>query len=74
MRCVIAKTIADYVDMRGMDARQAVDAGIAYLVRRVQGLGGVIVIDRHGNCASGFTTRNMIHGWIEHGGDATVRL
>ena len=74
MRCVIAKTIADYIDMQGMDARQAVDAGIAYLVRRVQGLGGVIVIDRHGNCASGFTTRNMIHGWIEHGGDAAVRL
>ena len=43
-----------------------------YLLRRVRGRGGVIVIDHHGNCASGFTTRNMIHGWIEHGAEAVV--
>ena len=74
MRCVIAKTIADHVDMQGLDARQATRAGMDYLLRRVRGRGGVIVIDHHGNCASGFTTRNMIHGWIERGAEAVVRL
>ena len=74
MRSVIAKTIADFVYMKGMDARAATDAGIEYLTRKVQGRGGVIVIDGEGNCASGFTTKKMIHGWIEHGGEAVVRF
>ena len=72
MRSVIAKTIADYVDMRGMDAVRATAAGIDYLTRKVAGRGGVIVIDHAGRCASGMTTKKMIHGWIEHGGETVV--
>ena len=74
MRSVIAKTIADFAYMQGMDAEQATAAGIEYLTRKVKGRGGVIVIDRNGRCASGFTTKKMIHGWIEHGGAAVVRF
>jgi beta-aspartyl-peptidase (threonine type) len=74
VRTVIAKTIADYVDFAGMDAAQATQAGIAYLTRKVQGRGGVIVIDRNGHCSSGFTTKKMIHGWIEHGGETVARF
>ena len=74
MRSVISKTISDFMYMQGMDARQATDAGIEYLTRKVKGRGGVIVIDRDGNCASGFTTKKMIHGWIEKGGQANCRF
>lgn len=74
MRSVISKTISDFIYMKGMDARQATEAGIDYLKRKVNGRGGVIVIDRYGNCASGFTTRKMIHGWIERGGEANCRF
>ena len=74
MRSVIAKTIADFVYMKDMDARSATQAGIEYLTRKVQGRGGVIVIDGAGNCASGFTTKKMIHGWIEQGSEAIVRF
>jgi beta-aspartyl-peptidase (threonine type) len=74
MRSVISKTIADYIEMKGLDATEATEAGIDYLVRKVQGRGGVIVIDRHGNCAGGFTTKKMIHGWIEHGGETVARF
>ena len=74
MRSVIAKTIADFIYMKGMDAAQATDAGIQYLTRKVKGRGGVIVIDSAGNCSSGFTTKKMIHGWIEHGGKAICRF
>jgi beta-aspartyl-peptidase (threonine type) len=74
MRSVIAKTISDFIEMKGMDADEATAAGIEYLTRKVRGRGGVIVIDRDGTCASGFTTKKMIHGWIEHGGDAVVRF
>jgi beta-aspartyl-peptidase (threonine type) len=74
MRSVIAKTIADFIYMKGMDAEQATKAGINYLSRKVQGRGGVIVIDKDGKCSSGFTTKKMIHGWIEQGGKTVVRF
>jgi beta-aspartyl-peptidase (threonine type) len=74
MRTVIAKTISDFVYMKDLDATDATQAGIDYLRRKVNGRGGVIVIDSHGNCASGFTTKKMIHGWIEHGGETVVRF
>jgi len=74
MRSVIAKTIADFIYMKDMDARAANQAGIEYLTREVEGRGGVIVIDGSGNCASGFTTKKMVHGWIEHGGEPVVRF
>jgi beta-aspartyl-peptidase (threonine type) len=74
MRTVISKTIADAMYFRGGDARTSVEEGIAHLRRKVCGQGGVIVIDKDGNCASGFTTRRMIHGWIEQGGKAICRF
>jgi beta-aspartyl-peptidase (threonine type) len=74
MRAVMAKTIADFIYMEGLDAHQATAAGIDYLVRKVKGRGGVIVIDTDGNCSSGFTTKKMIHGWIEKGGVTTCRF
>ena len=74
MRSVISKTISDFIWMKEMNARQATDAGIDYLVRKVNGRGGVIVIDKAGNCASGFSTKKMIHGWIEKGGESVCRF
>lgn len=74
MRTVISKTIADFVYMKNLDASAATQAGIDYLARKVNGRGGVIVIDHAGRCAAGFTTKKMIHGWIENGGQANVRF
>ncbi len=74
MRSVISKTISDFMYMKDMDATQATAAGIEYLVRKVRGRGGVIVIDKDGNCSSGFTTKKMIHGWIEKGGKTSCRF
>jgi beta-aspartyl-peptidase (threonine type) len=74
MRTVIAKTISDAIYFKGGDAESAVAEGIAYLARKVTGRGGVIVIDRDGQCAGGFTTKKMIHGWIQHGGETVCRF
>ncbi len=74
MRTVISKTIADALYFKGGDARTAAEEGIAYLRRKVTGRGGVIVVDKNGHCASGFTTKKMIHGWIEHGGETVCRF
>ena len=69
LRTVLAKTISDYVDMLDINAMDAANKGIEYLVRKVKGRGGVIVVDKYGNCASEFTTKRMIHGWIEKSGE-----
>jgi len=73
-RTVLSKTISDFVYFQNMDARQAAEAGIKYLVDKVNGLGGVIVIDHQGHCGVGHSTSGMIYGWIEHGGDSICRL
>jgi len=74
MRTVIAKTISDAILFKGGGARDAVTEGIAYLQRKVTGRGGVIVIDKAGYCASGYTTKKMVHGWIEHSGETICRF
>ncbi|MGH8474634.1 MAG: isoaspartyl peptidase/L-asparaginase family protein [Methylococcales bacterium] len=74
MRTVLCKMIADLILMQGLDADHATRAGIEYFGQRIQGQGGVIVIDRDGHCASGFTTRKMIRGWIEHAGETNLRF
>ncbi len=70
MRTVLAKRISDSIDFLHLDAQKAVDSAIQYLLDKVNGRGGMIVISSDGHCASGYTTKRMIHGWIEHGGEA----
>lgn len=74
MRTVFAKTVSDILLFQGGDGHTAVDRGIDYLVRKVQGRGGLILIDKDGHCAAGFTTKKMIHGWIEFGGESVCRF
>ena len=74
LRTVLAKTIADFVYFKGMSASEAASAGIEYLVTKVNGLGGVIVIDHGGRCAVAHSTSGMIYGWIEQGGPAHHQL
>jgi L-asparaginase / beta-aspartyl-peptidase len=74
LRTVLAKTVSDYVHFKGMDATDAAKAGIQYLVNKVNGEGGVIVIDNAGRCAAAQSTSGLIHGWIEQGGEAICKL
>ena len=74
LRTVLAKTISDFVYFKELDAKAAAKAGIEYLVSKVNGEGGVIVIDRFGHCAAAQSTSGLIHGWIELGGESCCRL
>lgn len=74
LRTVLSKTISDLVYFKGMSAQAAALEGIEYLVSKVNGLGGVVVIDKHGQCAAGHSTSGMIYGWIEHGNESQYRL
>jgi beta-aspartyl-peptidase (threonine type) len=73
-RTVLSKMIADFVYFKQMTAKEAATAGIEYLVEKVNGLGGVIVIDRQGYCAVGHSTSGMIYGWIERSGELYCKL
>lgn len=73
-RTVLSKTVSDYIYFKGMNATEAAHAGIQYLVDKVNGLGGVIVIDHEGNCAVGHSTSGMIYGFIEHEQASVCRL
>ncbi len=74
LRTVLSKTVSDYVHFKGMSASEAAKAGIEYLVAKVNGEGGVIVIDGEGRCAAAQSTSGLIHGWIESGEEAICKL
>lgn len=74
LRTVVAKTVSDFVYFKGMNAVDAAQAGIGYLVEKVNGDGGVIVIDRAGYVGAAQSTSGLIHGWIEQGGEAICKL
>lgn len=74
MRTLIGKTVSDFMFMQQMNGPQATQAGLDYLSRKVKGRGGIITIDKDGNCSSGMTTKKMIHGWIEKSGETLARF
>jgi len=74
MRTVLAKRVSDLIELKNLDAQLAVKQAIDYLQSKVNGRGGLIMIDNDGRCASGFTTTRMIHGWIEKGGETVCRF
>lgn len=74
LRTVLSKMVSDYAHFKGLDAQGAATAGIQYLVDKVNGDGGVIVIDKAGLCGAAQSTSGLIHGWIELGGEAQCKL
>ena len=74
LRTVLAKTISDLVLFKQLNAADAAQAGIEYLVAKVNGDGGVIVIDRAGLCGAAQSTSGLIRGWIEQGGKTQCKL
>lgn len=68
LRTVLAKTISEIIRHQKVGAGEAAQIGIKYLVRKVKGFGGVIVIDKDGHCGSAFSTPMMIHGSVCEGG------
>ena len=74
LRTVLSKTISDLIHFQGVNAKEAAQKGIDYLVSKVNGLGGVIVVDKNGQCAVGHSTSGMIYGWIENGGETFCSL
>ncbi len=60
IRTSLAKTVALLVEYRGMRADAAANEAIRYLVEKVHGLGGLIIVDRNGACGRACSTPGML--------------
>ena len=65
MRVVLAKSTVD--QLAGKDAAQAAKWAVATLHDRVDGLGGVIVVDREGRIGFAYNTPRMAYAYVREG-------
>ena len=67
MRIVTSKTACDYI-AQALSPQQAVEKAIAYLSERVQGFGGLIMIDRYGGLGIAHNTDDMAYAYVQSNG------
>ncbi|QXX74348.1 isoaspartyl peptidase/L-asparaginase family protein [Methylovirgula sp. HY1] len=60
LRTSLARTAAFFVEYQGMNAQEAADAAIRHLTQKIQGVGGLILIDRNGECGQAHSTPDML--------------
>lgn len=62
MRGVVAPDVAALMEHRGL----SVAAAAELVVRdRLPGRGGIIAVDRHGNCVLAYNTVAMYRAWVD---------
>ena len=64
IKVVMAKSVMDMMETNGGDAQIAADRGIEMLKRKVDGYGGVIVMNTAGRIGMAFNTPRMARGYI----------
>lgn len=64
LRTSIAKHIAEFARHRSVGASEAAQAGIDFLVQKVNGLGGVIVVDSQGRVGVAHSTPIILAGAV----------
>lgn len=67
LRTSLARTAAFFVETQGMDADAAAHEAIRYLTRKVNGLGGLIVVDRDGRCGAAKSTPALLMATAQNG-------
>jgi len=67
MQVVLAKHATDLIRL-GKSAQEAADASIAYLYQRVEGYGGLIVVDKFGGLGFAHNTPHMAVAWVDETG------
>ena len=65
MRVVLAKTTIDHLAQ--VDAMAAARGAIEALARRLDGLGGIILLDRYGNVGHAYNTPRMAYAYVHEG-------
>lgn len=72
MKVVLCKTVCD--QLLNLGAKKASQFGIDILQRKVNGLGGVISIDKRGNYGIAFNTPKMARAWVNEEGKVESRI
>jgi beta-aspartyl-peptidase (threonine type) len=73
MKAVISKTTCDLIT-RGLNAQEAAEGAIQLLAERVNGLGGVIVVDAQGRIGAAHNTPRMAYAYIGAEGEISARI
>jgi beta-aspartyl-peptidase (threonine type) len=73
MKVVMSKTTCDFI-ARGLGAQHAAESAVKLLAERVQGLGGVIVVDALGRIGSAHNTPRMAHAYVTSEGNIVARV
>lgn len=60
IRTSLARTVGFFVENRAMPAEEAAREAIRFLVAKVNGQGGLIVVDRQGRCGRAHSTPGML--------------
>ena len=71
MKIVMAKAAADFVG-NGHTPQTAADMAVGALARRTSGVGGLIVVDRHGGTGVSFSTPHMSWAFRSSNGDEKI--
>ncbi len=74
MRTVLAAHIGFLIERCGLSAIDAAQEAINYLVKKVNGDGGFILVDKDGAVAIAQSSKVMRTGWIENGGETHTTL
>ena len=64
IKVVLAKTVVDLMDRNGNDPALAVRDGLKILVRKADGMGGIIALNNAGRAGIAFNTPRMARGYM----------
>jgi L-asparaginase / beta-aspartyl-peptidase len=68
IRTVLARRVAELIEHQGLSAQGAATAAIQYLVERIDGHAGLIVVDSNGGYGTAHSTPAMLSGVATSGG------
>ncbi|MGB7922553.1 MAG: isoaspartyl peptidase/L-asparaginase [Pyrinomonadaceae bacterium] len=74
IRAVVAYDAACLMKHKGLSLTEACEQVIGVTLREMDGEGGLIAVDRHGNLALPFNSEGMYRAWITSGQEAQVAI
>lgn len=74
IRLVAGKDISDMIEYKGYSAEKAASVFINTKLKKINGRGGVIVIDKKGRIGIRFSTTGMYRGYVDENGKIVVKI
>ena len=68
------KDVSDMIEYKGYSLDKAVSEFIDNKLKKINGRGGMIAVDKKGRTSIHFNTTGMYRGWIDENGKAVVKI